>query len=188
MSSSDITQLLLEWNRGNQDAYNQLIAVVYDELRRIARRISINQGSGLDHTLPPTALVHEAYERLIDEQRVEWQNRAHFFGIAGRTIRRILIDEYRKQAADKRGGEWQPVSLGQVQIAQETASVDLLALNEVLERLEKFDQRKAQITELRFFSGLQNTEIAEVLHISETTVEREWRLAKAWLLKELNQS
>ncbi len=178
----EITDLLIAWNDGDANALNQLIPLVYDELRKIARRLA----GGRVEELQPTALVHEAYARLVDERRVKWQNRAHFYGIAGRTIRRIVVDEYRRQHSDKRGGDWQRVSFAHVADTP-LPRVDLLALDLALEKLESWDERKFQVTELRFFSGLTNAEIAEVLATSEKTVEREWRAAKAWLHRELTR-
>lgn len=182
----EITNLLLAWNNGDESALNRLIPLVYDELRKIARQFANRQCTQLKNAFQPTVIVHEAYTRLVDEERVEWRNRAHFYGIAGRTIRRIIVDEYRKMKADKRGGDWEQVSLGEVDGAA-LPRVDLLALNGALEMLETWDERKFRITELRFFSGLTNREIAEVIGASEKTVEREWRSAKAWLYRELTR-
>ncbi|MBX7222615.1 MAG: sigma-70 family RNA polymerase sigma factor [Blastocatellia bacterium] len=187
LPKQDLTQLLLDWRNGDAEAYNRLIPLVYDELRKIARRIVADQRSDLRHTLQPTAIVHEAYSRLIHESEIEWQSRAHFYGIAGRTIRRIIVDEFRKNNAEKRGGEWEQVSLDGVQAAVKLPDVNLLALDRALEKLESLDERKSRITELRFFSGLTNLEIGEVLGISDKTVEREWSGAKAWLHRELTR-
>jgi RNA polymerase sigma factor (TIGR02999 family) len=185
-SNGEITNLLIAWNRGDANALNRLIPLVYDELRKIARNMAGRQGGDHRDVFQPTVIVHEAYSRLVDESRVDWKNRAHFYGIAGRTIRRIIVDEYRKLYAEKRGGEWQQVSLSEAE-AVHMPRVDLIELDTALEKLGGWDERKFRITELRFFSGLTNLEIGEVLGISEKTVEREWRSAKAWLHRELTR-
>jgi RNA polymerase sigma-70 factor, ECF subfamily len=178
-----VTQLLLDWGNGDKEAFNKLMPLVYDELRRIARRKLQRYGSG--GQLQPTALVHEAYIKLVDEKRVEWRNRAHFYAIAANTIRRILIDDYRRRAANKRGGDASLVSLDENDAASGVQRADFLALNEALEILAKLDARQAAIIEMRFFGGMTNDEIAEALNISDKTVEREWRAAKAWLHAQL---
>lgn len=183
LSSGDVTQLLLDWRKGDQEAFNKLMPLVYDELRRIARlKLQLYGSSG---QLQPTALVHEAYLKLVDEKQVEWQNRAHFYAIAANTIRRILVDDYRKRAANKRGGAASFVSLDENDAASAVLSADLLDLNEALEILAKLDARQVAIIEMRFFGGMTNEEIAEALNISDKTVEREWRAAKAWLHAQL---
>ena len=187
VSPPDITQLLLDWNHGDQEALNRLMPLVYDELRRIARRVAACQGYDKHRTLQPTALVHEAVARMIDESRIEWKNRAHFYGIVGCAIRRIVVDEFRKQGADKRGGDRTRVSLTGAEPSFQVPELDLLALDQVLEKLSRLDERKVRVIELRFFSGLTQPEIAEVLGISEKTVEREWRDAKAWLHLEMTR-
>lgn len=180
----DITQLLIAWSNGDRDALNKLTPLVYDELRRIARN-KLRQ-HGADGLLQPTVLVHEAYIKLVDETRVQWRNRAHFYAIAANTIRRILVDEYRKRLAEKRGGRTRVVSLEDGDGISPAQNVDLLALNEALEKLSKLGPRQAEIIEMRFFGGLANNEIAEALKISLATVEREIRTAKAWLYSQLS--
>lgn len=182
-SSGDVTQLLLDWRNGDQEAFSKLMPLVYDELRRIARRKL--QRYGPSGQLQPTALVHEAYIKLVDEKQVEWRNRAHFYAIAANTIRRILVDDYRRRAANKRGGDASFVSLDEDDATSDAQSVDLLALNEALEQLAALDGRQSAIIEMKFFGGMTNDEIAEALNISDKTVEREWRAAKAWLHTQL---
>lgn len=182
-SSGDVTQLLLDWRNGDQEAFSKLLPLVYDELRRIARRKL--QRYGPSGQLQPTALVHEAYIKLVDEKQVEWRNRAHFYAIAADTIRRILVDDYRRRAANKRGGDASFVSLDEDDATSDAQSVDLLALNEALEQLAALDGRQSAIIEMKFFGGMTNDEIAEALNISDKTVEREWRAAKAWLHTQL---
>lgn len=180
----DITQLLNAWSNGDRDALDKLTPLVYDELRRIARGQFRLHGAG--ELLQPTALVHEAYLRLVDESRVHWQNRAHFYAIAANTIRRILVDDYRKRLAEKRGGGANLVSFDDGDGILPAPNVDLLALNEALERLSALEPRQAEIIEMRFFGGLANDEIAVALKISVATVEREVRTAKAWLHSQLS--
>jgi RNA polymerase sigma factor (TIGR02999 family) len=186
-SQDNVTQLLLDWRNGNAEAFNKLMPLVYDQLLRIARQKF--QQLGLNGMLQPTALVHEAYIKLIDETKVEWHNRAHFYAIAANTIRRILIEDYRKQTADKRGGDnVTRVTLSGVEVSSGLQSIDFIALNEALEKLEMLDERRAKIVELRFFGGLNNDEIAEALELSRATIEREWRNAKAWLYVQMSDS
>ncbi len=183
-SQGDITHLLIAWNNGEKEAFDQLAPLVYDELRRIARSKLRQLGS--DGLLQPTALVHEACIRLVDENRVKWQNRAHFYAFAASMIRNILIDAIRKSAASKRGGDASIVSLDEGTAVSDAQSVDLLALNEALEKLVTLDPRQVAIIEMRFFGGMTNEEIAEALSIADRTVEREWRAAKAWLRSQLD--
>ncbi len=181
----DITHLLIEWGSGNQAVQAQLIESVYQELHKLAS--SYLRKERPDHTLQPTALVHEAYLILIDQKRVQWQNRTHFFGIAAQIMRRILVDYARSQKAAKRGGEHLTVALEEAfGVAHPAQNVDLLALDTALQRLETFDPQQAQIVELRYFAGLKTDETAEVLGISLATVGREWSMAKAWLYRELS--
>lgn len=181
----DITHLLIEWSNGNQAVQAQLIESVYQELHKLAS--SYLRRERPDHTLQPTALVHEAYLILIDQKRVQWQNRTHFFGIAAQIMRRILVDYARSQKAAKRGGEHLTVALEEAfGVAHPTKNVDLLALDTALQQLETFDPQQAQIVELRYFAGLKTDETAEVLGISLATVGREWSMAKAWLYRELS--
>jgi RNA polymerase sigma-70 factor (ECF subfamily) len=182
--AGDITQLLISWGNGDRDAFDKLTPLVYDELRRIARG-KLRKHSA-DVLLQPTALVHEAYIKLVDETRVQWRNRAHFYAIAANTIRSILVDNYRKRLAEKRGGGANFVSLEDGDAIAPAQKVDLLALHEALEKLSALGPRQAEIIEMRFFGGLANDEIAEALKISLATVERETRTAKAWLHSQLS--
>jgi RNA polymerase sigma-70 factor (ECF subfamily) len=181
-----VTRLLVEWQNGNQDALDSLIPLVYRELRAIAGRYLSRESPS--HTLQSTALVHEAYVRLIGQQRMRWQNRAQFFGIAAQMMRRILVDHARHQSRDKRGGPATKLSLDEAMATAEPQSdVDLLALDEALTSLALIDPRGARIIELRFFSGLTLEETAEVLSISAGTVKRDWSAARAWLYREMGQ-
>jgi RNA polymerase sigma-70 factor, ECF subfamily len=187
MSSNpdEITQLLLAWNQGDQRARDGLMPLIYDELRGLARGYLRRERP--NHTLQPTALVHEAFLRLIDQSQVNWQNRAHFFGIAARLMRQILINHAETRQAAKRGGSAEHVSLSHVDKLIGEQEVDLLALNEALKKLEQLDPPQGQIVELRYFSGLTIEEIAEVMSISPATVKREWSTARAWLRRELSR-
>ena len=178
-----ITQLLLKWSEGDSSAREKLMPLVYDELRRLASAYLRRERP--NHTLQPTALVNEAYLRLVDQQKVEWQNRAQFFGLAARLMRNILVDHARSQQAMKRGGQHYSVSLSRADRVSEKPEIELLALHEALERLATHDQQKGRIVELRFFGGLTIEETAEVLEISHATVERDWKMARAWLRCEL---
>lgn len=181
-----VTQLLVEWQNGNQKALDQLIPLVYEELRAIAGRYLSRESPS--HTLQSTALVHEAYFKLIGQRRVQWQNRAHFFGIAAQMMRRILVDHARHQHREKRGGPAPKLSLDEaIAQAEPEADVDLLALDEALTALAEIDPRGARIIELRFFSALTIDETAEVLDISAGTVKRDWSAARAWLYREMRQ-
>lgn len=184
-TASNVTQLLVDWRNGDQAAFEQLMPVVYDELRRIAKRYMSREAS--HHTLQTTALVNEAYLRLVNQQDVEWQNRAHFFAISAQIMRHLLVDHARARNYAKRGGGAIQVSLNEeiASVADET--VDLLALDEALTRLAAVDARKSRIVELRFFGGLSVEETAEVLNVSAITIKREWLKAKAWLYRELSQ-
>jgi len=179
-----ITQLLLRWGEGDSSAREKLMPLVYEELRSLAARYLRRERA--NHTLQPTALVNEAYLRLIDQQKVEWQNRAQFFGLAARLMRNILVDHARSHRAAKRGGEHYSVSLSRTDQVSPTSAVDLVALHETLERLTTHDPQKSTIVELRFFGGLTIEETAEVLDISHATVERDWKMARAWLRRELS--
>ncbi len=184
--SKDITLLLREWSDGNGEALDALVPLVYEELRRQAARYLRRERP--DHTLQTTALIHEAYLKLVDQKNVRWQNRAHFFAIAAQAMRRILVDYARAKHRDKRGGEAQKIPLEEtVALAAEEESVDLIALDEALERLAGVDEQKARIVELRYFSGLSVEETAEVLKTSPRTIERGWTTAKAWLHRELSK-
>jgi RNA polymerase sigma factor (TIGR02999 family) len=180
----DVTSLLVASSNGDQEALNHLLPLVYDELRRLADRYLHRERA--DHTLQPTALVHEAYLRLID-QKVSWANRAHFFGVAAEMMRRILIDHARGRQAVKRGSAGIKLSLDDVLELTEEKAADLIALDEALKALAEFDAQKARIVELRFFGGLSIEETASVLGLGTATITRQWRLAKAWLYHELSQ-
>ena len=181
----EITQLLIAWNRGDLSARDELAPLIYNELRRIAGGYLRRERP--DHTLQPTALVNEAYLRLIDQSRVNWQNRAHFFGAAARLMRQILINHAEARRAAKRGGETERVSLSDVGHFTVGQEVDLIALNEALQNLERIDPQQGQVVELRYFSGLTIEEIAEVMGVSPSTVKREWSTARAWLRRELSR-
>jgi RNA polymerase sigma-70 factor, ECF subfamily len=182
--SAPITRLLIEWSDGRREALESLVPLVYEDLRRIAGGYMGREPAG--HALQPTALVHEAYVRLIDQRRVKWRNRAHFFGVAAGMMRRILVDHARLRRAEKRGGGWERITLADQPADGTTPDVvDLLTLNESLERLAAFDPQQERIVELRYFGGLTIDETAEVLGISAATVVREWTIAKAWLRADL---
>lgn len=184
---ADITRLLLAWSNGRREALDDLMPIVYADLRRVAAGYMRRETPG--HALQPTALVHEAYVRLIDQRQVKWRNRAHFFGVAAGMMRRILVDNARRRRADKRGGGWERVTLAGDEAAADThKEIDVLALHEALERLAAFDPQQARIVELRYFGGLTIEETAEVVGISPATVVREWTIAKAWLRADLSRS
>jgi len=184
--SADITRLLIDWRGGAQAALEQLIPLVHEELRRLARRHMVHERAG--HTLQATALVNEAFVRLIDVRQVKWQDRAHFFAMSSRLMRRILVDFARSKGYQKRGGGAQKVSFDEALIVATEPGQDLVALDDALNALAAFDARKAQVVEMRFFGGLSVEETAEALKVSVDTVMRDWKLAKAWLLRELKQS
>jgi RNA polymerase sigma-70 factor, ECF subfamily len=181
----DFTRLLLAWNGGDEGALKKLVPQVYQELRRLAKRQM--QGEHPDHTLQTTALINEAYLRLVDLRNVQWQNRAHFFALCARLMRNILVDFARSRHYAKRGGGAQPVSLEESLVVSRSHSTDLVAVDDALKSLAKVDERKAKVVELRFFGGLTVEESAEVLKVSPETIRRDWRLAKVWLLRELTQ-
>jgi RNA polymerase sigma factor (TIGR02999 family) len=180
----DVTQLLMSWSDGDESALEKLVPLVYGELRRLAGQYMRRERR--DHTLQTTALINEAYLQLIDIRKMHWQNRAHFFALCARLMRRILVDFARSRQYAKRGGGAQPLSLDQSVLVSPEYSPDLLAVDDALQALAKFDGRKAQVVELRFFGGLTIEETAEALKVSPETVRRDWRLAKAWLLRELS--
>lgn len=187
---ADVTQLLVRWSAGDAGALERLLPLVYGELRRIASNQLRHERP--DHTLAPTALVHELYFRLVDQSRTSWQNRAHFFGLAAQLMRRILVDHARAQQAEKRGGLVTRISLdemleedGEPSGKDADAAADVLAIDDALERLAALDPDQARIVELRFFGGLTVDETASVLKRSPRTVKREWRLARAWLYRAL---
>jgi RNA polymerase sigma factor (TIGR02999 family) len=179
----DVTELLLAWGRGDESAFERLVPMVHAELRRLARRQMAGERPG--HTLQTTALVNEAYLRLIDLSQVRWQDRAHFLGMSARVMRRILVDHARARGANKRGGRDQKVPIEDAAAVTEERAVDLIALDDALNALAVVDSRKSQVVELRFFGGLSIEETAESLHVSPETVKRDWRVAKVWLLREL---
>ncbi len=182
-SPPDVTALLGEWSRGNRDALNELLPHVYAELRRIAdRQFRMER---IDHTLQPTALVNEVYLRLVDQRQVDWQNRAHFFGVAAQVMRRILVDHARRHSANKRGDGVRCVSIDEAHEVAAPNEIPVLALDHALDRLEQVDPELARIVELRAFGGLTIEEAAHVLSVSPSTAKRDWRTAKAWLNREL---
>ena len=180
---SSPTALLLAWNRGEADALDALLPLVYEELRRLAARYM--KGERRDHTLDATALVNEAYLRLIEVQRVQWTNRAHFFAMAATLMRRILVDAARARGYQKRGGGAAVLSLDEALIVPAEPGADLVALDDALTALAAIDPRKSQVVEMRFFGGLSLEETAEALHVSRDTVKRDWKMAKLWLLREM---
>ena len=179
---ADVTALLLAWSNGETTARSRLIEAVYGELRRVARGYVRRERP--DHSLPPTALVHEAYLKLIDQRRVQWQSRAHFFAIAAQLMRRILVDHARGRAAAKRG-PGATVSLVDVDAETPPPNVDVLALDAALDKLAEIDPRQSQLVELRFFGGMTVEETATVLGVAPITVKRDWALARAWLFRQL---
>jgi RNA polymerase sigma factor (TIGR02999 family) len=184
VSPGDVTALLGDWSRGNRTALDQLLPLVYAELRRVAARQLRNERA--DHTLQPTALIHEVYIRLVDQRQVDWQNRAHFFGVSAQVMRRILVDHARRHGASKRGEGVRCVSIDEAKdVAAASNDIPIVALDYALDRLEKVDSALAKIVELRAFGGLTIEEAAHVLGVSPSTVKREWRTAKAWLNREL---
>lgn len=180
----NVTQLLLGWGQGDKEALDRLVPLVYDELRRQAARYLRHERVG--HTLQTSALINEAYLRLVDQKNVHWQNRAHFFGMAAQLMRRILVDHARNKKRAKRGGSDVRVSLGEATATTPAKDLDVVALDEALDRLAEIDEQQGKIVELRFFSGLTVEETAEVLAISPATVKRDWSIAKAWLHREIS--
>ncbi len=181
----EVTQLLLAWNGGDESALEKLIPLVYDELRRLAKRHMRREHP--DHTLQTTALINEAFLRLVDLGNVHWQNRAHFFALCARLMRRILVDFARARHYTKRGGGAQPISLSESLVVSPRLSTDLVAVDDALNALTTMDARKGQVVELRIFGGLTLEETAAVLKVSSDTVRRDWKLAKVWLLRELSR-
>jgi RNA polymerase sigma factor (TIGR02999 family) len=184
-SPQDVTQLLMAWSNGEQDALEHLIPLVYNELHRLAHRYMERERPG--HTLQSTALVNEAYQRLINFKDVSWQNRAHFCAVSAQLMRRILVDYARSRRYSKRGGEWRQVPLNEAVAVFRDRRTDIVALDDALRTLAGIDPRKGRVVEMRFFGGLSIKETAEVLKVSPDTVLRDWRLAKVWLLRELSQ-
>jgi RNA polymerase sigma factor (TIGR02999 family) len=184
-SHQDVTELLMAWGRGDEDALSRLTPLVYDELHRLAAAYMRREQAG--HTLQTTALVNEAYIRLVDSSRVRWQNRAHFLAMASQLMRRILVDFARKRRYQKRGGDWRQVTLAEGLGVAANLDSDLVALDDALEGLVKLDPRKARVVELRFFGGLSLDETAAALQLSTDTIGRDWRAARAWLMRELKR-
>jgi RNA polymerase sigma factor (TIGR02999 family) len=185
--AADVTQLLVNWSKGDQAALDQLMPLVYGELRRLASSYLRRERS--NHTLQSTALVHEAFMRLVHQPDVQWRNRAHFYAIAAQMIRRILVDYARSQHAEKRGSGAVKLELDEaMSVPQQQTGVDLLGLNDALERLAELDERQGRIVELRFFAGLSIGETAEVLHLSPASIKREWHTARAWLFREMTRT
>jgi RNA polymerase sigma-70 factor (ECF subfamily) len=179
-----LTQLLVAWSDGDQRALDELFPLVYDELRQMARRQMRRERPG--HTLRTTALVNDAYLRLVDQREVRWQNRAHFFAIAAQMMRRILVDHARAKRYEKRGGGAAHVPLEEAAVLAQGREAEIIALDEALVALGEIDPRRARVVELRYFGGLSNEEIAEVLKVSPNTVTRDWNMARAWLYQELS--
>jgi RNA polymerase sigma-70 factor, ECF subfamily len=183
---SNVTELLIGWGKGDRTALDEMLPLVYSELKRLASVYLKRERAG--HTLQTTALVHEAYSRLVDQKSVDWKNRAQFLGIAAEIMRRILTHHARDRAAAKRGGNAQRVSLSLAERSISQPNVDLIALDDALTELSSFDERKSRIVELKFFGGMTSEEIAEVLQVSVGTVERDWNLARAWLYRAISGS
>ena len=179
LSPGPVTRLLLDWSDGDERARDEMLPLVYDELRRLAAMYLLRERR--DHTLQPTALVHEAYLRLVDQRQVNWKNRAQFVGLAAVMMRRILVNHARDRAAAKRGGDMQKVPLSDADEPGTPQDVDVIVLHEALDQLGAIDPRKSRIVELKFFGGLTTNEIAEVLQLSPATIERDWSFARAWL-------
>ena len=185
LSPHEVTELLIEWQRGDAAALEKLTPLVYDEIRRIAHGYLKRERNG--HTLQTTELVNEAYMRLLRTQRIDWQNRAHFLGVTAQVMRRILIDHARRRRYAKHGGEVRRVSLENAAVMSSQRATELILLDEALNELAKIDSRKSRVVELRYFGGLSLDETAKVLQISLMTARRDWRAAKAWLYKEVNR-
>ena len=185
LSPGEVTQLLIAWSNGDQAALNQLMPLVYGELHRMAKRYMASQSPG--HTLQTTALIHEAYLKLVGHKEKGWQNRAHFFGVAAQAMRHILVDYARSRHATKRGGETHAISLDEAAMVMDCQTAELVALDDALDRLAELAPRQSRLVELRYFGGLSVEESADVLKISPETATRDWRMAKAWLLRELQQ-
>jgi RNA polymerase sigma factor (TIGR02999 family) len=183
-SPHDVTGLLLAWRQGSQSAFEELIPIVYDELRRLAHRHL--RGERHNHTLQTAELVHETYFRLVDSSRVQWQNRGHFFAVAAQCMRRILVDGARARQSLKRGGDQTRVDLDAALTMADAPNIDLVALDEALNALSSVDARRGRVVELRFFAGLSVEQTAEALEVSAETVMRDWKVARAWLFRELN--
>jgi RNA polymerase sigma factor (TIGR02999 family) len=188
LPAPDVTQLLAQWSGGDQAALDQLLPLVYSELRRLASAYLRRERS--NHTLQSTALVHEAFMRMVHQQDVQWKSRAHFFAIAAQMIRRILVDYARSAHAEKRGSGAVKLALDEAMAVPQASAgdVDLLGLNDALDQLAQMDERQSRIVELRFFAGLSIEETAEVLQLSPATIKREWQTARAWLFREMTKT
>ena len=184
-TSTEVSQLLLAWSNGDQEALNKLMPLVYGELRALAARYMRREDPG--HTLQTSALVNEAYLKLVDQNNVHWKNRAHFFGVASQLMRRILVDHARKRASIKRAGDIQKLSLDEAATVSRDRAAEFLMLDDALTSLAKFDPHKSRIVEMKFFGGLNTEEVAEVEKVSTRTIEREWRKARAWLYREMQK-
>jgi RNA polymerase sigma-70 factor, ECF subfamily len=185
VAPNEVTQLLLDWGKGDKSALDRLMPLVYGELRKLARRHLNREGPG--QTLQTTDLIHETYLKLVDQERVHWQNRAHFFGVSAQLMRRILVDMARRKKRLKRGGGVPVLALEENLVASQTSPLDLVAFDEALTRLAAIDERKARVVELRFFGGLEVEETAEFLSVSAVTVMRDWKMARTWLHKEISK-
>ncbi|MBI3949255.1 MAG: sigma-70 family RNA polymerase sigma factor [Acidobacteria bacterium] len=184
-SPQEVTRLLMAWRSGVEAALDQLMPLVYDELRRLASHYMQNERPG--HTLQTTALVHEAYLRLVDYRQVRWQDRAHFFAVAARLMRRILVDHARVRQAARRGGSTRALSLDEAPVLSDERAAELISLDDALTSLEAFDARLSRVIEMRFFGGLTADEIGMVLNLSARTVMRDWNVAQAWLYREMTK-
>jgi len=185
-STHEVTQLLIEWSNGDKAALDKLMPLIYDELRRLAHHYMSREHPG--HTLQTTAVVNEAYLRLINRKRVRWQNRAHFFAIAAHLMRSILVDHARSHASAKRGGGTRTIALDEAMIISQERAAEVVALDEALGQLAEIDPQQSGIVEMRFFAGLTIEETAEVLSLSPATIKREWSMAKAWLFHKISNS
>ncbi|MBK9216038.1 MAG: sigma-70 family RNA polymerase sigma factor [Chloracidobacterium sp.] len=183
--SEDVTQLLFDWSNGDKDAIDKLLPIVYGELRQVAANLIKNERA--DHTLQPTALVHEAYLKLISQSDVHWDSRVQFFAFSARIMRNILVDHARSKLREKRGGQQQKIALDELVFASKEKSNELIELDEALLELAKFDERKCRIIELRYFGGLSLEEIGKVLKIAVATIRRDMRFAEAWLYNEMSE-
>lgn len=184
-SESDITQLLEDAGKGNQRAADELLQSVYEEIREMAANALRRERSG--HTLQATALVHEAYLKLVDQTRVDWQGATHFKAVAAKAMSRVLIDHARRKNREKRGGNWRKVTLHDAFALAKTNDLDMICLHEAMEKMRKLDNRQHQVVELRLFGGLTSDEAAKILHISSRTVDRDWKMGQVWLRREMNE-
>lgn len=182
-SQHEVTELLRQWRSGDKEALDKLTPLVYDQLHRLAHRYISRERPG--HTLQTTALVNEAYLRLVEQKDVDWESRAHFFAVSAQVMRHILVDYARQHASAKRGGEFQRLGIDEQAIVSRERAAELVALDEAMRALHEIHPRRSKVVELRYFGGLNNKEAAEALKVSETTIERDWRFARAWLYREL---